>query len=82
MPNVEGATMQLKRSNLILLFFLFLAIFPPAIIVSVDWLHYQLTGINYVDITKGMIAYFLYLPAFTVIILLIVLYRIFINKLA
>jgi hypothetical protein len=82
MPNVEGATMQVKRSNLILLFFLLLAIFPPAIIVSVDWLYYQFTGIHYVDITKGMIAYFLYLPAFTVIILLIILYRIFINKLA
>ncbi len=81
MPKVEGATMQLMRSNLILLFFLFLAIFPPAIIVSVDWLYYQFTGIKYVDITKGMIAYFLYLPAFTVTILLIIMYRVFVKKL-
>ena len=73
--------MQLKHPNLILLFFLLLALFPPAIIVSVDWLYYQLTGINHVDITIGMIAYFLYLPVLTVIILLIVLYRVFIKKL-
>jgi hypothetical protein len=80
MPKVEGTTVQLNRSNLTLLFFLFLAVFPPAIIVPIDWLFYQFTGINYVDITRGMIAYFIYLPAFTVIILLVVLYRVFIKK--
>jgi hypothetical protein len=72
----------LNKSNVFLLVILFLAVFPPAIIFPIDWVYYQFTGINYVDITNGMIAYFLYLPIVTLLILLFIIYRIFIKKIA
>ena len=74
--------MLLNNSNVFLLFILFLATFPPAIIFPIDWAYYQFTGINYVDVTNGMIAYFLYLSTVTLLILLFIIYRIFIKKIA
>jgi hypothetical protein len=78
----RGSALQLNKSVIFLLVVLSLAIFPGLFIIPIDWMYYQLTGSNYVDITRGMIAYFFYLPIVTVILLLVTLHRMLIKKLS
>ena len=72
--------MHLLRENKLPLILLVIAIIPTIIIVPIDWVYLQFTGIEFVDITYGMIAYMVFMPLSLIIISGNIIYRVFYNK--
>ncbi|MFT7387415.1 MAG: hypothetical protein ACI8VC_000655 [Candidatus Endobugula sp.] len=72
--------MPVSKRHLVHFLLVICAVFPALLIIPIDWIYINIIGINYVDITMGMILYYLFLPVSSLILLVIVFHSIFIKK--